>query len=263
MALAAAVQFAVATAPRADDLSLMFEPRSLVSVGGLVGTGPRFQGARQNGWWGLPYLSVRGPDEARAWWSPDDALDVSFVSQERVQAGLVVDLREARSIRDDRRLLGLPQLPLAPAAGIFGEIWPVAERLRLRAEVTQGLRNRDGIIVKLGADVVARFDRFTLSGGPRLVVADAAAARLDFDVPVSATVSNPLLTPYRAASGPRSIGVTGAISYDVSEAWQLLAYSRYDRLVATAAASPITRRIGTPNAVTIGSGLVHTFAFGQ
>lgn len=251
------------TAVRADDLSALFEPRTLVSVGGLLGAGPRFHGARENGIWGLPYFSFRGPDERREWWSPDDGLDVSLFRQGPVDVGAVLDLREGRSARADRRLTGLPGLPLAAAAGLFAEIWPVEDTLRLRAEVTQGLRNRDGVVAKLGADLVAHLGRFTLSGGPRLVLGDAAASRLDFDVPVRSALLNPALTPYRASAGPRAVGATGAVSYDWSEAWQVLAYLRYDRLVGTAAASPIVRRSGAYNEVTVGTGLVHTFAVGQ
>ncbi|WP_186383724.1 MipA/OmpV family protein [Methylobacterium dankookense] len=248
---------------RADDLSVLLEPRTLVSVGGLLGSGPRFPGAGKSGVWAFPYLSLRGPDEPRDWWSPDDGLDFSFVRQGPLEVGAVLDLREARSARDDRRLMGLPRLPLAPAAGLFAEVWPVEGVLRLRAEVTQGLRERDGVVAKIGADVVAHLGRFTLSGGPRLVVGDTAAERLAFDVPVRSALLNPLLAPYRAAAGPRSIGATGAVSYDWSESWQVLAYLRYDRMIGSAGASPIVRRTGRLDEVTVGTGLIHTFAVGQ
>lgn len=252
-----------AVSARADDLSALFEPRTLVSVGSLFGASPRYPGARTTGFWGFPYLSFRGPDEPRSWWSPDDGLDASLIRQGPVELGAVLDLRDGRSARDDRRLLGLPGRPLAPAFGLFAEVWPVQDILRLRAEVTQGVRDHDGVVAKLGADLVGHFGRFTLSGGPRLVLGDAAATRLDFDVPVRTALVNPLLTPYRASAGPRSIGATAAVSYDWSESWQILAYLRYDRIVGSAAGSPIVRRIGQADAVTIGSGLIHTFAIGQ
>ena len=250
----------VASQPsRADDLSALFDPNTIVSVGGFVGAGPRFQSSREVGLWGLPYLSFPKADEPREWWSPDDALDATLIGEGRVQAGAVLDFRDGRHLGDDRRLAGLPRLPVTVGLGLFGEVWPIADTLRLRAEVTQGVRAHDGLVAKLGADLVGRLGRFTLSVGPRFVIGDAAAMRLDFDVPVQTTVLNPVLTPYRAAAGPRSAGATASLSYDWSEAWQTFGYVRYDRLVASASDSPITRRIGTPNQLTVAAGAIYSF----
>lgn len=244
---------------RADDLSVLFDPGTIVSVGGFVGAGPRFQGSRQVGLWGLPYLSFRKADEPREWWSPDDALDATLFGQGRFQAGVVLDVRDGRHLSDDRRLAGLPRLPVTAGLGVFGEVWPIADTLRLRAEVTQGIRAHDGLIAKLGADLVGRFGRFTLSAGPRFVLGDDAALRLDFDVPVGTAIVNPALGPYRARGGARSSGATAAVSYDLTEAWQIFSYVRYDRLIASAADSPITRRIGTPNQLTVATGALYSF----
>lgn len=244
---------------RAEDLSALFDPHTIVSVGGFVGAGPRFQSSREAGLWGLPYLSFRKADEPREWWSPDDGLDATLIGEGRLQAGAVLDFREGRHLSDDRRLAGLPRLPVTVGLGLFAEVWPFADVLRVRAEVTQGIRAHDGIIAKLGADLVGRFGRFTLSAGPRFVLGDDAAMRLDFDVPVQTTVVNPTLTPYRAAGGPRSAGATVTIAYDWSEAWQSFSYVRYDRLIASAADSPITRRIGTPNQLTVAVGAIYAF----
>ena len=250
---------AVSPAAGAEDLAALFDPNTIVSVGGFVGTGPRFQGSREIGLWGLPYLSFRKDDAPREWWSPDDALDATLVGEGRVQAGAVLDVRDGRHPGDDRRLAGLPRLPLAVGLGLFGEVWPVADTVRLRAEVTQGVRAHDGLIAKLGADLVGRFGRFTLSAGPRLVFGDEAAMRLDFDVPVATALVNPFLRPYRAAAGPRSSGATAAVSYDWSEAWQIFSYVRYDRLVGSASDSPITRHAGTPNQLTVAAGAIYSF----
>ena len=256
--LAAVLAMWPASAP-ADDLSALFDRDTVVSVGGFAGIGPRFQGGREAGLWGLPYLSFRKADEPRDWWSPDDGLDATLVGAGPVQVGAVLDFREGRSRSDDRRLAGLPRLPATVGLGLFGEVWPIPDTLRLRAEVTQGVRAHDGIIAKLGADLVGRFGRFTLSAGPRFVVGDAASMHLDFDVPVAAALVNPFLVPDRASAGPRSAGATATLSYDWSEAWQGLGYVRYDRLIASAANSPIVRRIGTANELTVAVGAIYSF----
>ncbi|MCJ2127174.1 MipA/OmpV family protein [Methylobacterium sp. J-077] len=250
---------AIATPARADDLSALFDRDTIISAGGFVGAGPRFQGSKQAGLWGLPYLSFRQADEPSEWWSPDDGLDVTLVGQGRLQAGAVLDFREGRSLNDDRRLAGLPGLPVTVGLGLFGEVWPVADTVRLRAEVTQGIRAHDGIVAKLGADLVGHVGRFTLSAGPRFVVGDAAAMRLDFAVPVGAALVNPILAPYRASAGPRSAGAATTLSYTWSDAWQTLGYVRYDRLIASAAGSSIVRRVGTPNELTVAVGAIYSF----
>ena len=247
------------TSSRAEDLSALFDRNTIISVGGFVGGGPRFQGGKEAGLWGLPYASFRKADEPLEWWSPDDGLDVTLVGQGAFQAGAVLDFREGRFRNDDRRLAGLPRLPVTVGLGLFGEVWPILGVVRLRAEVTQGVRAHDGIIAKLGADAVGHFDRFTVSVGPRFVLGDAAAMRLDFDVPVSTAFVNPILTPYRASAGPRSIGAMVSLGYDWSEAWQTVGYVRYDRLIASASNSPIVRSVGTPNEITVGVGAIYSF----
>ncbi|MCJ2055983.1 MipA/OmpV family protein [Methylobacterium sp. J-048] len=250
---------AACTPARADDLSVLFDRDTVFSVGGFTGVGPRFQGSREAGLWGLPYLSFRKADEPRDWWSPDDGLDATLLGGGPVQVGAVLDFREGRSRADDHRLAGLPRVPATVGLGLFGEVWPIPDTLRVRAEVTQGVRAHDGIVAKLGADLVGRFGRFTLSVGPRFVVGDAAAMHLDFDVPVAAALVNPVLAPYRASAGPRAAGATATVSYDWSEAWQGLGYVRYDRLIASAANSPIVRRVGTANELTVAVGAIYSF----
>ncbi|MGY2052227.1 MipA/OmpV family protein [Methylobacterium sp. JK268] len=242
-----------APAARADDLSALFEPGTVLSVGALAGVAPRFQGARSLGPWGVPVLSFRRGGEAPAWWSPDDALDAALIEAGPVEAGAALDLRDGRSRRDTRPL-GLPPLPATVGLGAFADVWLVPERLRLRAEVTQGVRPHDGIVAKLGSDLVGRFGRVTLSGGPRLVLADAAAQRLDFGVGPGG-----VLPVHRPSAGVRAAGAAAAIGYEASDAWQVIAYARYDRLLGAAAASPIVRRLGTADGLTVGIGTVYSF----
>lgn len=258
--LAALLAFGWADTSRADDLSALFDPGTIISVGGLVGSGPRFQGGNKAGLWGLPYLSFRRPDEPREWWSPDDGVGVSLLGDAHAQAGVVLDFREGRDLKDDRRLVGLPKLPVTIGLGLYGEVWPIIDILRLRAELTQGVRADDGLVAKLSADLIGRVGRLTVSGGPRVVMADSAAMRLDFDVPVGTSLLNPQLTPFRASAGLRSVGATLGASYDWSADWQTITSVRYDRLVRSAEASPIVRRIGTADQVTVSTGAVYSFS---
>ncbi|MCJ2035353.1 MipA/OmpV family protein [Methylobacterium sp. J-068] len=238
-----------------DDVSALFAPGTVFSVGALSGVGPRFQGANRASLWGLPYLSFRRPGEAPEWWSPDDGLDADLVETGPLRVGPVLDLRDGRSARDTRHVPDLPTVPLTVGLGLFGEVWLERDTLRLRAEVTQGVRAHDGVLIKLAGDAIHRFGRFTLSGGPRLVLADAASQRIDFGVPDRALG----LKPYDPRGGPRSAGLAAALAYDWSDDWQTLVYGRYDRLLSAAAASPIVRRFGTVNQLSAGVGAIYSF----
>jgi MipA family protein len=240
---------------QADDLTALFEPGTVFSLGALAGAGPRFQGSRRTSPWGLPYFSFRRADEAPEWWSPDDGLDSDLVSAGPLRVGPVLDLRDGRSAKDTRSVPGLPAVPLTVGLGLFGELWFANDALRVRAEVTQGVRARDGILVKLAGDAIGRFGHFTLSGGPRLVLADAASQRIDFGVPERARG----LAPYDPKGGLRSAGLAAALAYDWSDSWQTLVYGRYDRLLSEAARSPIVRRFGSVHEMSVGIGAIYSF----
>ncbi|KQP83198.1 MipA/OmpV family protein [Methylobacterium sp. Leaf117] len=258
LAMAAMILSAAGTCPgdaRADDLGSLFAPGTVYTIGALAGTGPRFQGSDRTSLWGLPYLSFRRAGEAPEWWSPDDGLDATLVEAGAVRMGPVIDLREGRSARDVHFTPGLPTVPLTVGLGVFGELWFADETLRLRAEVTQGVRARDGIQIKLAGDAIGRFGRFTLSAGPRLVLADAASQRIDFGFSGRA----PGLASYDPKGGLRSAGIGGAVAYDWSEAWQTLVYARYDRLLFDAARSPIVQRFGSVDHVSVGVGATYSF----
>lgn len=246
-------------AAQPDDITALFAPGTVYSVGMLTGAGPRFAGGRRASLWALPYFSFRRADETPDWWSPDDALDASLVEAGPVQIGPVLDFRSGRSASDTHGLPGLPTLPLAVGLGLFGDVWAVKDTIRLRAEVTQGVRAHDGILVKLAGDLVGRFGRYTLSAGPRLVLADTASMRLDFAVPADARLGARGLPAFAAKGGLRAAGGAAALSYAWSDAWQTLAYLRYDRLVADAARSPIVRRIGSVDQISFGIGALYAF----
>lgn len=237
------------------DVDALFAPGTIYSVGALAGVGPRFQGGGGAALWGLPYLSFRRADEAPEWWSPDDGLDVNLFSAGPFRLGPVLDLRDGRSAGDTHHVPGLPTVPLTVGLGLYGELWLAGDTLRLRAEVTQGLRAHDGVLVKLAADVVGRFGRFTLSGGPRLVLADSASQRVDFGVPDRAEG----LAPFTPRGGLRSAGAAAAVAYDWSENWQTLVYGRYDRLLSDSAQNPIVRRFGSIHALSFGVGAIYSF----
>jgi outer membrane scaffolding protein for murein synthesis (MipA/OmpV family) len=260
-----AAAFAIAAQPSsAQDLfkktpEAEAAPDWIVTVGGTLTSSPLFEGAGKYGLSGLPSLSFRRANEPEDFGAPDDSLDYTLFGTSGFKAGAVVNLRSGRSAHDDARLSGLNNYPWAIEPGGFIEIWPIENRLRTRLEIRHGLHANDGFVADLSMDLVQKFGAFTLSGGPRLTLADSSVMQKEFGVSPLASQHNGLLPPFQARGGAKSIGLEAAISYDWSDQWRTTVFQRYDRLIGDAAASPITTHLGSKNQFTFGVGLTYAF----
>ena len=206
-----------------------------------------------------PRVSFRRPDEKVEFGAPDDSLGYALLDTPQLKIGPVANLRPGRDPGVNPRLAGLDRSPWTLEGGAFADVWPVPDVLRARVEVRHGVREHDGFAVDLSADWVGKADRFTLSAGPRLGVADADLAQLQFGVSPPAAARNGLFAPYQARGGVQSVGLGAALSYDWSEQWRTTVFDRFDRLVGDAAHSPITRRLGAADQVTAGVGVTYSF----
>jgi outer membrane scaffolding protein for murein synthesis (MipA/OmpV family) len=231
----------------------------IVSLGGTVTYGPRYPGASRYGFSGIPAVGFRRVGTPEEFSAPEDNLDYALIDTPMFKFGPVVALRGGRSTDDDWRLRGLDNYPWTIEAGAFAEFWPVPGVFRTRLEVRHGVRAHDGFVANLSADVVQHLGRFTVSGGPRLALADGNLSQVEFGITPVAAARNGLVAPYRAQGGVQSVGVGAAVSYRWSKHWTTLAYVDYDRLVGSAAHSPITRRFGSADQFTVGLGLTYSF----
>nr|WP_246413382.1 MipA/OmpV family protein [Methylobacterium brachythecii] len=246
----------------AADLSEGTRPATqdrVVSVTAFSLFGPKYLGAERYGPFGYPAVTIRRPDEPFALDSPDDSLGVPILDATQFKLGPVVNLRQGRNTSVDRRFAGLDRDPWAIEGGIFADLWVLPDQLRTRAELRHGLRGNDGFAIDLSADLFERFGAVTVSVGPRFGVLDAALAQRQFGVSPAASSRNGLFQPYRAAGGLQSMGLTSAVSYDWSPSWRTTLYGRYEHLVGDAAASPITRRLGSVDQLTAGLGVTYSF----
>ncbi|MFG1420249.1 MipA/OmpV family protein [Roseixanthobacter liquoris] len=82
-----------------------------------------------------------------------------------------------------------------------------------------------------------------------------------FGVGAATAALNPTLPVYEAAAGAKSAGLAASVSYEVSRDWTATLFGGYDRLVGSAAASPITRRLDGTNQITVGLGFERAFQF--
>jgi outer membrane scaffolding protein for murein synthesis (MipA/OmpV family) len=250
---------------RADDTNIdLFKssPASgwIITIGGVAEFSPKFEGAKGSTFEGLPKLSWRHVGEAAEFSSPEDGLGIALFSTERFKIGPVASYSHGRSPGDDPALAGLRVIPWSIEAGMFVEFWPVIDHLRTRAELRQGFNGRQGFVWDLSADWVEKFNRITLSGGPRMLFADKAFMNTNFGITPAEAAANGSVTAFNPASGLESVGAGMALKYDWSDIWATTAFVEYDRLVSDAAHSPIVQVLGDKNQFTVGIELAYSFS---
>ncbi|WP_342359522.1 MipA/OmpV family protein [Terrarubrum flagellatum] len=265
-ALAATVALAISSAAFAADLTPAPAPAPastgwIVTLGAMGVVGPLYDGSNRYGITPAPSFSIRRPGTPPDLSSPDDSFDLTLFDNPWLKVGPVIALSIGRAVDMDRRLAGLDNYSWTVEPGLFVEWWPLPDQLRFRAEVRHGLRSEDGFVADVGADLFHRAGAFTFSTGPRVKLADSDSMNLQFGVTPAASARNGLVTPFSASGGFKSVGYTAAMNYDWSSQWRTTAYARYDRLVGDAASSPITKRFGSPNQLTVGLGASYSFMF--
>jgi outer membrane scaffolding protein for murein synthesis (MipA/OmpV family) len=231
----------------------------IVTLGVAGRYGPRFEGSRRYTVYGIPSVSFRRANEPAAFSAPDDNIDYALFGSPWFRVGPVASLRSGRSDRSEAQLLGLGNIPWTIEAGVFGELWPIENTLRTRVEVLHGLRERAGTVANFSADLVRKTGPFTVSGGPRLSIADNDFMRLHFGVTPAAALRNGLVQPFEANAGFKSAGYNLSVSYEWSQAWKSTVWQNYDRLVEDAGRSPITSRLGSPNQFSLGLATYYSF----
>lgn len=231
----------------------------IISVGGSLQVGPKYDGANGAGPSFMPSISWRRVGEAEGFSAPDDSFDYALYESDRFSFGLAANWRAGRYASSDNRLFGMRDVPWTVEGGVFAEFWPILDRLRTRVEIRQGFHGHHGMVADFSADWVEKIGRFTLSAGPRLALGSAPYMRRNFGVTREESLANGFLTPYGPSAGAKSVGVAGALQYTWSEAWATTLFARYDRLIDEAARSPLVQTVGQRDQVTVGVGATYSF----
>ncbi|MBB3456798.1 outer membrane scaffolding protein for murein synthesis (MipA/OmpV family) [Rhizobium sp. BK313] len=232
----------------------------VVTLGGTVEYGPSYEGSKHLSFSGMPSFDFHRLGETPEYSAPDDNIDYSLFDVGGIEAGPVVGLRGGRSAFDDSDLNGLHRVHWNFDAGAFAQYWPMENQLRLRAEMRQALWGGDGLLADLSLDWFQPVgDRWLLSAGPRMSLANSTYMRNNFGISESEAAKNGHLDAFDANGGLKSVGFTVAATYTISPAWSVQVYNKYNRLVSDAADSPITSQIGSPNQNIIGFTLNRTF----
>lgn len=224
---------------------------------------PAFEGAKEYGLSGYPGLSIRRPGQPWKFGAPDDGFGFAVINTDWFQIGPVGRIRSERDSNDVKRFRGLDDVNLGIEPGAFIEFYPL-EVFRVRGELRHGVYGHHGFVGNLSADYIQRFDRTTVSFGPRAELGDSDFMNTYFGITTREAFDNNAqagrgVGRYKAKGGVKSVGLAGALTYDWTERWSTTAFGAYDRLVGEAADSPVAKKLGTKHAFTAGLGVAYSF----
>jgi outer membrane protein len=128
--------------------------------------------------------------------------------------------------------------------------------------VRRGFNGHEGIVADFSADVIVPLtERISFSAGPRYKLTDAKYANTYFGITdVEALASG--LPAFDAKGGSNSVGAGAQVRYKLDPQWELRGYVEYDKLLGSAADSPLVKSQGSTNQMTYGLGVAYSFDVG-
>jgi len=231
----------------------------IVTLRANAGYSPNYDGSRDLSPYLLPGLGMRRPNSPAAFGAPDESPGFALYDNGFVKAGLSGRLRGPRLQSQYGELRGVHDIDWTVEGGGFAEFWTF-EKLRARVELRRGFWGHHGDIADFYLDWVERHGPWTLSLGPRFSLVDRSYMNKFFGVDAYEALLNGTLYPFTpSGGGAKSVGLTGSVTYQWSEAWSTSAYAKYNRLLGDAAASPIPTQLGSRNQFTIGLSVAYSF----
>ncbi len=249
--------------PAAAVLALLPLPAAAQEESGgrnmMVGTGvqwiPSYPGADSSRITFLPLVDSWRVGEAITPESPDEAFGRALLGKRSkgISVGPTLSFAPTRSADD---LPGLAKVGFGMEAGVFTNLW-LAEPLRLRAELRQGIGAHKALAGDLAADFVWRDGKegTIVTAGPRVRWGSGKYNRAYFGVPTPGAGG---FTAYDPGSGIYAVGATAGIRMPISGIFGLYGYAGYDRLVDKSKDSPIVR---AGKADQFSAGLALTYRF--
>jgi MipA family protein len=221
---------------------------------------PAFEGSSSLDFEPFPVFTARpaGRSQASRFRSVRDSSGIALIKADGFYFGPVGRFVKARDEADHEELRGLGDVDWTLEVGVFAEYWPT-DWWRTRIEVRRGFNGHEGFIADLSTDlVVPLIERLTLSGGPRMTLADSNATSPYFSIDAVQSAASGL-PAYDANGGLRSIGAGMQVRYQWNKQWATRAYAEYDRLMGDAAASPLVVERGSPDQIRFGFGATYSF----
>lgn len=232
----------------------------IVTVRGTLGVSSAFPGSDRMTFFGYPSIGYRHVSERVKFTSPDDSATIALYDTSWLRAGVVAAYVGGRYSGSERRLWGIHDAGWSVQPGVFLDLWPT-EFLRARVEARYAVGNVHGFVGSVGLDFVKSFDRLTLAVGPRLKWGSAKYTNDMFGVRFQDALNTAgFVQPYKGKGGVNSVGVVASASYTWSDELTTTVFGGYDRLVGSAADSPIVQRYGSRSQYSAGVSAAYSFA---
>jgi outer membrane protein len=166
------------------------------------------------------------------------------------------EFRGARKAADTPALTGITDVDAAVELGLG--VSYTTQNIRVFTDLRGGVTGHSGLVGEIGADAILRpSDMLTVSAGPRASFAGNNYADTYFSVSAAEAIASGL-PAFDAGPGFKSVGVEAALRYDFASNWAVESSASYDRLVGSAANSPITG-VGSKDQFGFKLGLVRKF----
>ena len=219
---------------------------------------PDFEGAKNDLLSASPIFSAHGAGSPDSFRSPRDSAGITLLDIDGFLAGPVFKYVPARTASKYSELNGLGDVNAAYEFGAFIEYFPT-EWFRTRAELRQGFGGQKGFTADLSGDVIIPLtQQWMVSAGPRLTLENTPALSPYFSIDPAQALASGLPT-YNATGGFHSTGAGAQLHYQFNSQWEAHSYIEYERLLGSAASSPLVQQRGSPNQLTGGLGVSYSF----
>jgi MipA family protein len=229
-----------------------------VTIGAGAEMKPDYEGAKHAMFSPIPIFYIRRAGSAEPFHGPLDGASVAVIDYGGFRAGPVGKIVAARTVSGHPELNGLGDVNTAYEVGGFLEYFPV-DWFRLRTEILQGFGGQHGVVANFSGDfIVPLSQRWTVSGGPRFTAEDNNATSPYFGITQAQALASGLPL-YNAKGGAHSAGAGAQVRYQYDPQWEVHSYVEYERLLGSAANSPLVTLRGSPNQLTVGIGASYSF----
>lgn len=207
-----------------------------------------------------PLVSLGLQGTQRRFSSRNDNISLGLIDTGTFRAGPTGKLVFSRDGGDSADIAGLDPIRFGVEVGGFAEFYPT-DWMRLRGEVRHGIRAHSGVVADIAADVFMNLTpEVQVSAGPRLSYANDNYFDSYYGVSLAESGASGL-APYNPGSGVRSVGLGGAIKWDVTDHIQTSVFAEYSRLTGPAADSSLVRQRGSKNQLLFGLSASYRFDF--
>jgi len=221
---------------------------------------PQYEGDDTYHFVAQPLISFGRQGTQQRFTSRNDNISIGLVDTGTFRVGPTGKLVFGRDGGDSEDLIGLNPVRFGVELGGFAEVYPT-DWMRVRGEVRRGIRAHDGIVADLALDAFTDIaPDVQVSAGPRLSWANDHYFDAYYGVSPEESIASGI-TPYNPGSGLKSIGIGGAIKWDVTDTIQTSVFAEYSRLSGPAADSTLVRERGSKNQFLFGLSATYRFDF--